>query len=318
MSRGRRGPPIAPDGRRAAALVGGVEAGGTKFVCAVGAGPDDLRARVVLPTTTPAETLAAVIAFFRAQSARLGGLAAIGIGSFGPLGLNPAETDFGHITSTPKPGWQNVDLAGAIGRALQLPVALDTDVNAAALGEHRWGAAQGLDSFVYLTVGTGIGGGVMAEGRLLHGLVHPEIGHMRLPHDRQADPFAGACIFHGDCLEGLASGHALAQRWNAPAQLLPPAHPAWRLEAHYLALGLANLVCTLSPQRLLLGGGVMRQRHLLPMIRQAMLAHLNGYVRASSLLERVEEYVQAPQLGENAGVAGGLALALALDRRGRG
>ncbi len=295
--------------RPPARLFGGIEAGGTKFVCAVGSGPHDLRACRELPTTTPAATLPAVVEFFQAQAAQAP-LSAIGIGCFGPLGLDPAGPDFGFITSTPKPGWQNVDLAGALARALNLPVGLDTDVNAAALAEHRWGAAQGLDTFVYLTVGTGIGGGVMCAGRLLHGLVHPEIGHMRIPHDLAADPFPGACPYHRDCLEGLASGLALAARWGAPGPTLPPAHPAWRLEAHYLALAAANLVCALSPQRLLFGGGVMRQAHMLPAIRAELLDLLHGYVQSPALLERTDEFLQLPRLGERAGVLGGLALAL--------
>ena len=194
-------------------------------------------------------------------------------------------------------------------RATGLPVAFDTDVNAAALGEARWGAAQGLGTFLYLTIGTGVGGGSMANGRLLHGLVHPEMGHIRVPHDPRADPFAGNCPFHGDCLEGLVSGPALAARWGQRGETLPPNHPAWDLEAHYIALGLATWICTLSPQRIILGGGVMRHTHLFPRIRNQALALLNGYIQAPEILERITDYIVPPALGGDAGVLGAIALA---------
>ena len=287
-------------------LYGGIEAGGTKFVCAVASGPDDIQAEVQFPTTTPGETIGHTIDFlapFRAQ------LVAAGISSFGPIDLNPASPTYGFITSTPKPGWANTDLAGAVGRALDLPVGFDTDVNGAALGEHRWGAAQGLDTFIYLTIGTGIGGGGMVGGKLMHGLVHPEMGHIRLPHDRDVDPFEGVCPFHGDCLEGLATGPALAARWGQRGETLPADHPAWPLEAHYLALGLVNLICTLSPQRIILGGGVMKERHLFPLIRAEVQELLNGYVQAPEILDGIDDYIVPPVLGGRAGVLGAIALA---------
>ncbi len=292
----------------AAALVGGIEAGGTKFVCAMGTGPDDLRAETRFPTTTPAETIARAIAFFQEHHAQTP-LAAIGIASFGPLDPDPASPTFGHITSTPKPGWANTDFVGPIRRALGVPVGFDTDVNVAALGEHRWGAAQGLDTFIYLTIGTGIGGGGLVNGQLMHGLLHPEMGHIRVPHDQEADPYPGCCPYHGDCLEGLAAGPALEGRWRQPPETLPVEHPAWPLEAHYLALALANFICTLSPQRIILGGGVMEQRHLFPLIRREVQELLNGYIQAQEILERVEEYIVPPALGRRAGVLGAIALA---------
>jgi len=291
------------------ALLGALEAGGTKFVCAVGTGPDDLRARIEFPTTTPEETIDEAVMFFKEQ-ARREPLAAIGIGSFGPIDVNPASPCFGYITSTPKVGWQNVDLAGLVRRLLNVPVAFDTDVNAASLGEHLWGAARGLDTFIYLTVGTGIGGGGMVEGQLMHGLLHPEMGHMRIAHNLQADPFPGLCPFHGDCWEGLATGPALEARWGKKGQDLPPDHPAWQLEAHYLALGVTNLVCTLSPKRIILGGGVMRQGCLLPLVRRKAQELLNGYIQVEEIMDRIDEYIVPAQLGENAGVLGAMALAL--------
>jgi fructokinase len=291
-------------------LFGGIEAGGTKFVCAVGTGPADLRARVEVPTTTPDETIGRVIEFLQEQ-AKHEPLAGIGIGSFGPLEVHSISPHFGYITSTPKAGWRDVDLVGPVRRALNLPVGFDTDVNAAALGEHQWGAARGLDTFVYITVGTGIGGGGMVEGKLIHGLLHPEMGHLRIAHDRQADPFTGVCPFHGDCWEGLATGPSLEARWGTKGRDLPPDHPAWKLEAHYLALGVTSLVCTLSPQRIILGGGVMKQASLISRVRRETQELLNGYIQAAEITERIEQYIVAPDLGDNAGVLGAIALASA-------
>jgi len=292
-----------------AATLAGIEAGGTKFVCAVGSGPQDVRAQISFPTTRPQETIERTIQFLQEQAKAQGGLAGIGIGSFGPVDPQPGSPTYGYITSTPKPGWANFDFIGAIRRAFDVPIGFDTDVNVAALGEWRWGAARGLDTFLYLTIGTGIGGGGLANGRFMHGLIHPEIGHIRLPHDLQADPFPGVCPFHGDCLEGLASGPAMAKRWGSPAETLPDSHPAWALEAHYLALGLANLVCSLSPQRIILGGGVMQKSLLFPAVRQGVIELLNGYVRAPQILEGIDSYIVPPGLGSRAGVLGAIALA---------
>jgi fructokinase len=293
------------------ALCGAVEAGGTKFVCAAGCGPDDLPAIARVPTTTPAETLGRVVAFFRDVERDHGRLAAIGVASFGPVELRRDAARYGFITSTPKPGWADTDVAGPLRAAFGVPVGFDTDVNGAALAEGRWGAARDVDTFAYLTVGTGIGGGAVVGGVPVHGLVHPEMGHLRVPHDRVADPFEGVCPFHGDCLEGLASGPALAARWGAPAESLPPDHPAWALEAHYLALALHGLVCTLSPQRLVMGGGVMSQAGLLPLVRRALADSLAGYIRADALAGGLDAYVVPPGLGDRAGVLGALALGLA-------
>lgn len=288
-------------------LFGAIEAGGTKFVCAVGSGPDDIRAQERFDTTLPAETIGRCLDFLQ----RFDGLAAVGIAAFGPLDLHASSSTYGFITSTPKAGWRNTDLAGAISRALGLPVGIDTDVNGAALGEWRWGAARELDNFLYLTVGTGIGGGAFVNGRVVHGLLHPEMGHIRVPHDLATDPFTGSCPFHGDCLEGLATGVAMEKRWGQKAETLPAAHPAWELEALYLALALANYVCVLSPQRIIMGGGVMSQPQLLPLVRRKLVAVLNGYVQAVEILEHTDRYVVAPALGSRAGVLGALALAQA-------
>jgi fructokinase len=291
------------------ALVGGIEAGGTKFVCALGTGPDDIRDEIRYPTTTPAETISRAVEYFRDAQRRYGQLAAIGIASFGPVDPNPASPTFGYITSTPKPGWRDTEFAGVLRRELGLPVGFDTDVNVAALGEATWGAAQGLDTFLYLTIGTGIGGGGLMGGQLMHGLLHPEMGHIRVPHDGTADSFAGVCPFHGDCLEGLASGPAIERRWGRPATELDPGHPAWNLESQYLALALVNFICTLSPQRIILGGGVMDQPQLFPRIRTKVQTLLADYIRAEPILSGIDNYIVPPGLGNRSGALGAIALA---------
>ena len=289
-------------------LWGGIEAGGTKFLCAVGTGPDDLRAEVRFPTTTPEASIGRATEFFQQQHEKEP-LAAVGIASFGPVDPNPDSPTFGYITTTPKPGWAHTNFAGTIRRALGVPVGFDTDVNVAALGERRWGAAQGLDTFVYMTIGTGIGGGGLVNGKVIHGLVHPEMGHIRIPHDRERDPYAGACPFHGDCLEGLATGVALEARWGQRGETLPMDHPAWELEAEYLALGLVSIICILSPERIIMGGGVMEQRQLFPLVRGRVRELLNGYLQAPAILDRIDEYIVPPGLGNRAGVLGAIALA---------
>jgi fructokinase len=223
--------------------------------------------------------------------------------------LDPESPWFGYITSTPKPGWANTEFVGRIRRALGVPVGFDTDVNAAALGEATWGSAKGLKTFVYVTVGTGIGGGGMANGQLLHGLLHPEIGHIRLPHDFDKDPYQGACPAHGDCFEGLAAGPALLGRWGRPAEELAPDHPAWSLEAHYLALGLTNLIFTLSPQRIILGGGIMHYTKLFQMVRRNVQQLLNGFLQVPEILEQIDQYIVPAALGDRSGVLGAIVLA---------
>jgi fructokinase len=285
---------------------GGIEAGGTKWVCAIAERPGQLSTTETFPTTTPAETVSAATRFF----AENGPVDVVGVGSFGPVDIRPDSPTWGSITTTPKAGWGDTDIVAALGSGLGVPIALDTDVNAAALGEWRWGAAAGLETFCYITVGTGVGGGVVANGRILHGLLHPEFGHMRIPHDRARDPFDGICPYHGDCLEGLASGEAIRQRWGRPGQeLAGPA--AWQIEAEYLALALVNVVCVLSPQRIIVGGGVARQPSLLPLARRRLRELLAGYLRAPELTdpEATDRFIVPPRLGGNAGVIGAIELA---------
>jgi fructokinase len=288
-------------------LYGGIEAGGTKFVCAIGTG-NDLRVKESFPTTTPTETLNHVIGFFKKHSYKYQ-LTAIGIASFGPLDLNPSSLTFGYITSTPKPGWTNTDILGTIKSALNVPVAIDTDVNGAALGEYRFGCAKDKDNFIYLTIGTGIGGGGMVNGKLIHGLVHPEMGHIRIPHDHKSDPFPGICPYHGDCFEGLASGPAISSRWGKPAEELPDKHPAWVLEAHYIALALTDYICILSPERVILEGGVMERSVMLPLIRDEVQILLNNYINSPEITKNIDNYIVTPKLGQYAGVLGAIALA---------
>jgi len=285
---------------------GAVETGGTKFSCILGSAPDLILNECIIPTTTPEATLGQVIEFFTRATAPI---SAVGIGSFGPIELDQSSRFFGYITNTPKTGWQNIDLVGIIGRALKVPIILDTDTNVAGLAETKWGNAQHLDYVLFVTIGTGIGGGFIIKGKPLHGLLHPEIGHMRIPHDRGRDPFLGTCPFHGDCFEGLASGPAILKRWGTPGESLPSDHPAWTLEAQYVATGLVNLVCALSPQRIILGGGVMKRAELFDEIRINMKELANRYFDHVQLQDKISEYVVPPKLGSKAGVLGALALA---------
>ena len=287
-------------------LLGGIEAGGTKFVCAIGHPPHDLYAVERFPTTNPEDTLSQAVNFFRVQP-RLPD--AVGIATFGPADVRKDSDTYGFITNTPKPGWSNTDVVGFIKRELQVPVAFDTDVNGAAVGEYLWGTGKEIANLLYLTVGTGIGGGVLIHGCPVHGLVHPEMGHLFLSR-AEGDDFEGICPFHGSCLEGMATGPAMEARWGVPAESLPAHHIGWSFEAHYLSLAITNLIFTLSPNRIILGGGVMQQDHLFPRIRSQVQSRLNGYVRAEEILHEIDQYIVPPGLGSNAGVLGGMALAM--------
>lgn len=290
-------------------VLGAIEAGGTKFVCGIGNEDGTIAERVSFPTTTPQETMGLVLDYFSGKNVE-----AIGIGSFGPIDPVLGSPTYGYITTTPKPHWGGYNLVGAVAGQFNVPVGFDTDVNGAALGEYTWGAAQGLDSCLYITVGTGIGAGAVVGGELIHGLSHPEMGHILVPRHPE-DTFSGFCPYHGDCLEGLAAGPAIGQRWGKPAGELAPDHPAWAMEAHYLAHALMNYVLILSPQKIVMGGGVMKQSQLFPLIRAKLQELLAGYVQHPALNSEIGSYVVPPQLGDNAGLSGALGLAkLALDR----
>lgn len=299
--------------------IGAIEAGGTKFVCAVGDGTDGTIAQCrTIPTADPASTLRNVTDWLIDQQ-QGGPLSAIGVASFGPIDLNKHSPTFGHITTTPKPGWQNVDLLGHIARTIpNIPIGFDTDVNGAALGERQWGAARGLDDFLYITIGTGIGGGGMCNGRLLHGLLHPEMGHLRLARI-PGDTWHGICPFHGDCWEGLCCGPAIQARWGRPASELPPDHPAWEVLANCIGQAFASLTCVLSPRRIILGGsirkgGLLGEERFFQMIRAQTLASLNNYIQSSTVLEQSEHYIVPPLLGDQAGIIGAIALGTAALR----
>lgn len=291
--------------------LGALEAGGTKMVCAIGDEHGNIFERASFPTLMPEETIPGLIAFFQEKD-----IEALGIGSFGPLSLDPKSADYGSITTTPKPGWHNYPLTKAFVDALGVPVGIDTDVNAAALGEATFGAGKGLDSLVYYTIGTGVGGGALVDGTLVHGLVHPEMGHMLLRPDPRDPAPHGFCPYHDGCLEGMANGPAIEKRWGVSAKLLPEDHVAWDIEAEYLAQMCVNTIVTLSPKRIVLGGGVMHQTHLFPKIRKRTLELLNGYVAHPDVLEHMDDYIVPPGLGDNAGACGSLLLAVhALQRK---
>ena len=285
--------------------LGALEAGGTKMVCAVGDENGNVFERESFPTRMPEDTMPAIIDYFKDK-----GIEALGIGSFGPLNLDPKSPEFGNITTTPKPGWANYPLRGALLEALHVPVGIDTDVNAAALAEARLGAGKGLDSLVYYTIGTGIGGGALVEGRLLHGLVHPEMGHILLRPDPRDPAPHGFCPYHDGCLEGMANGPAIEKRWGVSAKELPEDHVAWDVEAEYLSQMCVSTIVTLSPKKIVLGGGVMHQTHLFPRIRRLTLEKLNSYVAHPAILDGIDNYIVPPALGDNAGAAGSLLLAL--------
>lgn len=287
----------------------GIEAGGTKFICAVGNGAGKNIERVTIPTTTPDETLGKVIEFF-ARINKTHPLKAIGIGSFGPIDANPDSKTYGYIMQTPKKAWVNCDIVGHIKTAFpDLPVGFETDVNVAALGEYDFGAGKGLYNFLYMTVGTGIGAAAMIDGEIVHGMSFSEMGHILIPHDKVADPYIGNCPYHGDCFEGLACGGAIKDRWQVLSALdLAIDHPAWDLEANYIAAGLMNMVLILSPERIILGGGVMRQQHLFAKIRTQLLKKINTYVSTKEL-NAIDTYIVPPGLADHAGVNGAIALA---------
>lgn len=290
-------------------LYGGIEGGGTKFLCAVGTGPNDIRAEIRFPTTMPEETLAQAVDFFKRQEINFDKLAGLGFACFGPLDPNPASKTYGHILPTPKAGWSNANVVGILKKSFDIPIAFDTDVNGAALGEWRWGKAQGLETFIYLTIGTGIGGGAFVEGKPLHGLLHPEMGHIPVKHDLIKDPFEGVCPFHGDCLEGLASGVAIEARWGQRGNSLSPSHLAWELEADYIAQALASYSYVLSPQRIIIGGGVGSTPHLLTKIQKRTRGYINGYIQSDIILKNIESYIVSPGLRNRSGILGAIALA---------
>ena len=280
-------------------ILGAIEAGGTKFVCAISDEALKIKERISIPTTTPEETLTAVFNFFDTYQ-----VDAIGIGSFGPIDVNPLSSTYGYITSTPKPGWKNFPFLEKMKERYDIPFAWTTDVNAAAYGEIKKGAAVGKNSCIYITVGTGIGAGIVVDSKVIHGFGHPEAGHILVKRDER-DSYEGTCPYHKDCLEGVAAGPAIGNRFGIKAQELPKEHVAWEIEAYYLAQALVNYTLVLSPEKIIFGGGVMKQTQLFPLIYKEFTKLMNGYVSTPKL----EEYVVPCALGDNAGITGCLLLA---------
>lgn len=285
-------------------LIGGIEAGGTKMVCAVADENGKLKDRISTSTRQPEETLSEIISYFKKWE-----IQALGIGCFGPLDLNPNSATYGYITKTPKKGWENCNIVGLFKEALQIPIGFDTDVNGAILGEVTWGAAKGCDSAVYITIGTGVGVGVYCNGRLLHGLVHPEAGHIFLERHPK-DFYAGRCPFHPNCMEGLASGPAIEKRWGKPAAELAQNPEVWEMEAFYIAQAVADYILTYSPEKIILWGGVMHQKQLFAMVREQVKKFLNGYIHHELLQDKIEDYIVPPALGEDPGILGAVRLGM--------
>ncbi len=276
--------------------IASIEAGGTKFICGIVTEYGEVLERISIDTTTPDETMNKVISYFKGFE-----FDCIGLGCFGPIDPNKNSSKYGYITSTPKVKWQNYNIVGKLKEEFNCPIGFDTDVNGAALGELKFGAAKGLNSCLYITVGTGIGAGAVVEGNMINGLLHPEMGHILIKR-HEDDQFQGTCPFHGDCLEGLAAGPAIEQRFNQKAINLNPEHEAWKIEAYYLAQALMNYILIISPEKIIMGGGVMNQTHLFPLIRTELDQMMNNYITKEEL--KSDEYIVAPSLGNNAGLIG--------------
>lgn len=283
-------------------ILGALEAGGTKMVLSIGNEHGEIIDRISIPTRTPDTTIPEIIKYFEDKD-----IHALGIGSFGPIDLNKNSKTYGHITSTPKLAWMHYDLVGVLRKALNIPIGFDTDVNGSALGEATWGSTKEVDSSIYITIGTGIGVGVYQNGSLLHGMLHPEAGHILLSK-HQEDSFEGCCPYHPNCFESLASGPAIEKRWGKKAIDLKDYNKVWELEAYYIAQALVGYILTLSPQKIVLGGGVMHQEQLFPLIRRKVTTLLNGYLRTPEL-EDMDNYIVPPALNDNQGIMGCIQLA---------
>lgn len=285
--------------------IGAIEAGGTKFVCAIGNEKGKIEKKVIIPTRTPEKTMKEVIAFLKEEKH----LSAIGIASFGPLDINPKSKNYGRIAVTPKLAWRGFNYFKTMRKAFSCPIAINTDVNGAALGELEWGAAKGLHSFLYMTVGTGIGVGGLVMDEFIMGLSHSEMGHIFIPRHPK-DPFKGVCPIHKDCLEGLASGPSMMKRWKiASAHDLPSNHFGWELEALYLGTAVANYILCFSPERVVIGGGVMKKEGLIKKVRAVVLKMLGGYLHEDEIIKHIDRYIVLPKLKGDAGVLGAIALA---------
>lgn len=287
----------------------GIEAGGTKFILGIGDENGTIMVRESFPTTSPFETIALCKSFITKHKPDV-----LGIASFGPIDLDKKSLTYGNITSTPKPGWANTPLVSELRKVFKGPIGFDTDVNGAALGESIWGKGKDVASCLYLTIGTGIGGGYVENNQCLHGLLHPEMGHILLTQHPD-DHFEGICPFHKNCFEGLASGPAIEARYKQKASSLDQNHIAWEIEAYYIAQALVNYILILSPNRILLGGGVMHQKHLFPLIRKQVRELLKDYIQHPFILNLDESYITYPGLLDDSGLLGAFALALQESKR---
>ena len=290
---------------------GAIELGGTKIVGLIAKDRSNILTKHIFPTRSPEQSILELIGFFKNRSKALGVVIHhLGIGCFGPLDLDPHSQTFGSITSTPKTDWKFTDIKGNFENGLQIPVFIDTDVNAAALGEFSNLPDKAIQNFAYLTIGTGIGGGFIVNGKLIHGLVHPEFGLINIPHNKQKDPFIGCCPYHGDCFEGLASGPALEKRWGIFPKNLPENHKGWDLEAGYIGSAIMNLIFTISPQKIILGGGVMHQTHLFSKIHEKTKRLMNNYIKSKYLDSLISDLITPPKLKNDSGIIGALELAI--------
>ena len=283
--------------------LGALEAGGTKMVCAIGNEQGEIFERVSIPTETPEITMPKLIAYFKDKE-----IEALGIGCFGPIDLNRKSETYGYITTTPKLKWANYNIVGAFQEALGVPVGFDTDVNGSALGEATWGITKGLENSVYFTIGTGVGAGIISNGKLLHGMLHPEGGHVLLAKHPD-DTYAGKCPYHRNCLEGLAAGPAIEERWGKKGIELADRKEVWEMEAFYIGQAIVDYIVILSPQRIILGGGVMHQEYMMPLVREEVKRQLNGYIQTKEL-EDLDSYIVLPSLNDNQGIMGALKLAM--------
>jgi len=284
-------------------LLGALEAGGTKMVLAIGNEHGEILEQRSIPTENPAVTMKEIADYFKEKKVE-----ALGVGSFGPVDLDRNSKTYGYITSTPKLAWVDYDIVGYLKKELNIPIGFDTDVNASALGEATWGCMKGLSSGIYITIGTGVGVGVFMNGSLLHGMLHPEAGHILLAKHPD-DNFSGVCPFHPNCFEGLASGPSIEKRWGKKAYELNNEPKVWEMEAFYIAQGIVNYILTLAPHKIVLGGGVMHQEQLFPLIRSKVLELLNGYVKTAQIAD-IEHYIVPASLKDNQGIMGCIKLAL--------
>lgn len=283
-------------------LIGAIEGGGTKFVYGVGTDQGEIVERLSCLTEDPKTTLSTISSYFESQK-----IEALGIGSFGPIDCIPTSPYYGSITTTPKAKWAHTNVLSHLQKTLSIPMGFDTDVNCSALGESLWGASRGVKNSVYITIGTGIGAGLIVEGNLVHGILHPELGHI-LMRSHPEDDFKGVCPYHSYCWEGLASGPSLEKRWECKGQDLPPHHKAWEFEAYYIAQAIVNLILTVAPEKIILGGGVSHQDFLFSKIRKQVLELLGGYIQVESILSDIDHYIVPPQLGDDSGFLGAIAL----------